>query len=567
MLEAVQSARLTMVDNVTIALFVGILFAIVKVVSRQTQDMDTYYRANKSLPWSLAVGTIAASWFGGNGVIGTVGYSGSMGLAAWFIWSIGAHLSRFPLALWVAPRISVKVNSTMVDLLKRFYGKFAAVLGAIVLVAGALSISELASAGYIGVAAWGADKFVVAIIILIVSIVLASLGGLMGVAITDMVFFFLMINAVALVFPQALSFVGGMKGMETALNAIDPALMTPFGGLSIGRAAVLVLLCVNMYKDPAFYQRFSASNGPKTGKRAMLTCFSLWLTMEVCLMVTGMIVRCIDPNYTMQPEVLYIQLVLSYLPPVARGLFIVAMFGAIISTIDSYYLIAGEIVANDIISPLRKKPLTDAQSIQVTRISMVVFGIIALSCCFQFEFVYDAIILLTSLGMSVLFWPVLIAIMYDGKKTDVAGIASMITGILSWLWFKFNPVSVEALGGVLDPVLLSLPLGLVAYLIGNQFGTVRATSVSDHLTGGISVQQPLPIDHEEYKREVRVEWFGFDGAACLVYALLALLIGYGMINRVDWIIGGFVPAFCSIATTGIFVRYLFEVFVFTRKKK
>ena len=127
---------LTAIDNITIVVAIIAIYVVIKFVSKQATDMDAYYRANKSLPWSLAVGTIAASWYGGNGTIGTVGYVGSMGLAAYFIWSFGCHLSRFPLALWVAPRISVKLNSTMVELLERFYGKFAAVLGAIVLVCG-----------------------------------------------------------------------------------------------------------------------------------------------------------------------------------------------------------------------------------------------------------------------------------------------------------------------------------------------------------------------------------------------------------------------------------------------
>ena len=34
----------------------------------------------------------------------------------------------------------------------------------------------------------------------------------------------------------------------------------------------------------------------------------------------------------------------------------------------------------------------------------------------------------------------------------------MIVGILSWLWFDFNPLSIEALGGNVDPMLVSLPM-------------------------------------------------------------------------------------------------------------
>ena len=94
---------LTLIDNITIVLCVVGIFAISIFMSKKNTDMEAYYHANKALPWSLAVGTIAASWYGGNGTIGTVGYVTTMGLSAFFIWSIGAHLVRFPLALWVAP--------------------------------------------------------------------------------------------------------------------------------------------------------------------------------------------------------------------------------------------------------------------------------------------------------------------------------------------------------------------------------------------------------------------------------------------------------------------------------
>ena len=73
---------LGLIDNITIAVAVAIIFIVIKKVSKQADDMDAYYRANNALPFSLAVGTIAASWYGGNGTIGTVGYVGTMGLAA-----------------------------------------------------------------------------------------------------------------------------------------------------------------------------------------------------------------------------------------------------------------------------------------------------------------------------------------------------------------------------------------------------------------------------------------------------------------------------------------------------
>ena len=374
--------------------------------------------------------------------------------------------------LWVAPRISVKANTTMPDMLNRAYGRFASIFGAIIIVIGCLSIAEIAATGYVGVAAWGANKFLIASAVVFISIVIASLGGLMGVAVTDMIFFFLMVTSVSLVFPKLFYSVGGLMGIEKTLAPIAPEMLTPFGGIPIGRAIVLVLLCINLYKDPAFYQRFAASNSPSTGKRALLTCFSIWLSFDLVTIMTGIIIRVKDPALTVQPEVAYIALVLDNLPVVLRGLFIVGIMGAIISTIDSYFLIGGEIVANDILAVIRKKPYTDKQSILITRISCVIFGAIGLFTAFKFPLVYDAFLFITALSMSVIFVPVLAVIMYNGKKTNVAGIASMLVGGIIWIICTYvYPVSVEALGGTLDAVLIALPASLIAFIIGNNFGT------------------------------------------------------------------------------------------------
>ena len=360
----------------------------------------------------------------------------------------------------------------MTELLNRYYGRAASFIGAIVLVVSCLSIAEIAATGYVGVAAWNINKFVVAFGVVLIATVITCLGGLMGVAVTDMIFFFLMIACVTSVFPKIFFSVGGFAGIEASLHSVAPEVLTPLGGTPIGRAICLIVLCINVYKDPAFYQRFTASNSIKTGKRAMLTCLSIWISFDVVLIFTGIILRAMDPFSTAQPEVAYVQLILSYLPAAVRGLFIFGLMGAIISTIDSYFLIGGEIFSRDIIGAFRKEPLTDKQSIGITRVCCIVFGVIGLFTAFKFPLVYDAFLFINSLSMCGLFVPVLAAIMYNGKKTTTAGILSMLTGTLSWIYFTTFPVSCELLGGTVDALLIALPISFIGYLIGNRFGKV-----------------------------------------------------------------------------------------------
>ncbi len=566
---------MTAIDDIVVVVLIAGIFGIGAYLSK-SNDSESFFNANHALPWSLMVGTLMASWYNGAGTMGTVGYVCTMGFAAFFIWSIGSHAVRFPLALWIAPRISVKAKGTIPELLRSHYGKFASVLGSIVLVITCLSIADVAAIGYIGEAGWNANKFVAAAIVVAIAIGLTCLSGLMGVAITDMIFFMLMIVCLCAVYPKMFAEAGGLNGFHAALDTTAPHMMTALGGIPVAQAIVLVVLCINLYKDPAFYQRFAAAKTPQTGKRAMLTCFSIFMSFDLVMMMTGIIIGMKFPAEiaagTVQPEVEYIRLVLQSLPVGLRGFFIVGLTGAIVSTLDSYYLVGGEIISNDIIYMLRgDKRLPDKTAILITRISAIIFGIIGLATAFRFARVYDAFLFLASISMTLLFVPMIAALMYDGKKTNAAGLASMIVGAVSWIYFYFKPIVVDTVTGPysIDPVLIGLPLSFVAFLIGNRFGTdLTAARKAEALEKGIPLAE-LGLDAteltEEYKKSIKVEWIGADGALILLYIVLACFYGYGILHNVDWIVGYAAPIIAMGIVIFVFVKYLTEVFAVAKK--
>ena len=163
---------LTGIDNVVILVTLIAVMSIGYYFSKSITDMESYYLANRSLPWSLVVGTLVASWYGGVGVIGTIGYASVFGLATWFIWSIGAHGVRFPLALWVGPRIHIRSDVTVPDVIDHAYGKLAAVIASIFLFIYSSQLGEITATGFIGEAAWGMNKVLLGDIIVVITIVL-----------------------------------------------------------------------------------------------------------------------------------------------------------------------------------------------------------------------------------------------------------------------------------------------------------------------------------------------------------------------------------------------------------
>lgn len=69
---------LTFWENGIIVIFAFILLGIGYYFSRNVKDMESYYLGNRSLPWSLIVGTLVASWYGGVGTVGSVEYAFSI---------------------------------------------------------------------------------------------------------------------------------------------------------------------------------------------------------------------------------------------------------------------------------------------------------------------------------------------------------------------------------------------------------------------------------------------------------------------------------------------------------
>lgn len=69
------------------------------------------------------------------------------------------------------------------------------------------------------------------------------------------------------------------------------------------------------------------------------------------------------------------------------------------------------------------------------------------------------------------------------------------------------------------------------------------------------------------KETDKIEWFGIDGALCLLYVIEAIGIGACVIGNMEGFVGKFVPYFVALVTTAIFIKYISEVFSFSKKSK
>ena len=227
-------------------------------------------------------------------------------------------------------------------------------------------------------------------------------------------------------------------------------------------ALMLIVLAFGVYADPTFYQRFSASNSQASGRRALLTCFIIWVMFDVVLVITGLLVDVLYPG--MPPGEGYVNLVLATLPPGVRALFVVALIGSAISALDGYFLSGAATFANDIYGKIKKNP-TQKEIVLLTRITVVVLGLAGLFFAFKFTTAMDGFIFIGSMWMSAGFAPIVGALLFKGKKTPMGGYLSIIIGAGTFFLMKAFPPEVY-----IEPLVVAVPVSFVAWFIGNRIG-------------------------------------------------------------------------------------------------
>jgi SSS family solute:Na+ symporter len=119
-------------------------------------------------------------------------------------------------------------------------------------------------------------------------------------------------------------------------------------------AAILVwyFIALSTLVDPGFWQRAYAARDPRVAKRGVLWSIAFWILFDFLTTATGMYARALLPALR-EPVFAFPALARVTLPPVALGLFYLAMIATVMSTIDSYGFIAATTIGRDLIWRLR----------------------------------------------------------------------------------------------------------------------------------------------------------------------------------------------------------------------
>jgi sodium/proline symporter len=465
----------------TFSLYLILMFVIGWYAWRQTRDLADYILGGRRLGcWTTAI-SAGASDMSGWLLLGLPGYAYVAGFKAIWI-ALGLLMGSWLNWLLVAPKLRIQSeacdNALTIPyyLENRFQDKthLLRIISAmfILLFFMLYTSSGLVAGGKLFESVFGLPYTWAVITGTGAILIYTTFGGFLAVSWTDLLQGLLMAFALIIAALLCLTALGGLPGIITELNSVDPAMADLFqtpdsGTLSWIAIASLLGWGLGYFGQPHILVRFMAI---QTGK-AIPEARNIAITWTCLTLAAAIIIGC--SSHALLPgalteadsEKVFIELVSLLFHPIPAGICLAAILAAIMSTADSQLLVSSSAFTKDLYQLLFSKTLTGSELVQTGRIAVVVISIAAAVLAMNPDRKVLDLVAYAWAGFGATFGPVIILSLYWKRMTYEGAIAGILTGGLVVIIWKQLDNGIFALYELVPGFVIStIAIVIVSYL-------------------------------------------------------------------------------------------------------
>lgn len=433
--------------------YLGMLLLVGAWLSKRITSAKSFLVADRSLPWYVNTGTITATYIGAGSLIGGAALSYKVGLAAaWF--DIGGIIALVALA-FMAKRIRRFEGLTTPEILGARYNPAARYIAAVIILLAETAIVgyQIRAGAYVLNIVTGMPSNIGMIVTAVFIIGYTVSAGLVSVAYTDFIQGITIVVALVLGLPFLL---GDAGGFANAMASVGPAKASLFSMSLREILAVGLPTFTLVFVMQPIWQRIFAARNAKECQKAVV--FSVpFVTLIVFVLVLFATVG--SYLYTnINPDVVILHIAVEGLPRLLTYLVLCAGVAIIVSTGDSMLLSGSSNIVNDFYLQFINPKASDKQVVLVSRVVVVVLGILAYIQIQFFPSVLDMVFYAYTMegGLAA----ALFASFYWKRATAQGGMASVLSaGLVTAIW--------ELLGkpGGIDTVFVTLITSIVVLVV------------------------------------------------------------------------------------------------------
>lgn len=289
-------------------------------------------------------------------------------------------------------------------------------------------------------------------------------------------------------------------GITAGLNAIDPTLTQIMGRSDDWLMNLFTLLGFSMIGlgflgSPQVYVRFMSIEGENEIDKGKWVALLFTLLTDAAAVTIGILARVYFTKEGQDPEAILgnggenvlSMITNEFLPTILVAIFIAIVLSAIMSTIDSLLILASSAVTRDFYQKIFRPDLKDEDLANFSRLVTVAMAVAALGIAILLYNLYPDrqvfwIMIFGWSGIAATFCPVIILSLFWKGYSEQGAVASMITGFVSVMFFKFVVSNMDGIGAYfveLDVLAPSFALAMiVGYFVSKIFPVKKIVSKS-----------------------------------------------------------------------------------------
>ena len=477
---------------IVLAIYVSILFLIGIFASRRINSMSDYYLGGKKMGfWAVAFSARAtgeSGWL----LIGLTGMGAMAGYSAYWVVLgelLGVFLSWQFMAKLFKRRSDTYKSITIPDYLQshfksstntlRVISAATLVVFVVIYVASQMDVTGIAFESMLNI-----DYRIGALIGFVIVLIYIFIGGFVAAVWSDMFQGILMFFGLVLL-PIVVWFsMDHGAGISEGLNAIDPTLTQIMGRSDDGLMNLFTILGFSMIGlsflgSQPVYVRFMSIKSEKEIDKGKWIALIFTLLTDAAAVTIGILARIYFTSEGQDPEVVLgnggenvlSMITNEFLPSILVAIFIAIVLSAIMSTIDSLLVLASSAITRDFYQKIFRPDLKDEDLTSFSRLVTVIMAVVALCIAILLYNLYPErkifwIMIFGWSGIAATFCPVIILSLFWKGYSEKGAIASMITGFISVIFFKFVVSNMEGIGAYFIELDVLAPSFLLAMIVG-----------------------------------------------------------------------------------------------------
>ena len=429
--------------------------------SKKIAGETDFLVAGRSLGLVMVSGSLFATWFGAETVMGSAAAIADKGLSGGRADPFGYTLCLIGMAFLIAYRMRTKGYVTLGDFFGDRYGRTVEILAVCILVPTSIfwSAAQILAFGQIIVVVSDVNIDVALVVSLVLMTTYMVMGGMLSDVVTDLLQGTILLVGLIVLLVVVVMAVGGVGPAIDSVRPEQLSFIDPDEGPWARLDAWFIPVVGSLVAQEAI-SRFLAARDAATAKKGCFVASGIYFAVGLIPVAIALLGANMDLGLDHRDEFLP-TMAQKMLPTALFVIFIGALVSAILSTVNSTLLAPAGLIIRNIIDPLRPEA-TDKQRLLSVRVIVVLAAVTAYAVARGGDTIYDLVQASSSFGTAGIVVTVVFGLWTD-KGGPITAVATLAAGVLGTYLGGESVLAVEA------PFLMSLAMALVAFFVVGMF--------------------------------------------------------------------------------------------------